>query len=585
MAEKIDRITSEVILSAFLSIAEEMSLSLVRSAYSTNIKERRDCSCALFDPKGGLIALAENIPIHLGSMQGLMEKIENGMDSWNFQKGDMVIANDPFLGGGSHLPDVTLVRPVFFEGKLCAFAANIAHWTDIGGRSPGVGTAGDSTEIYQEGLRIPPIRLAEKDTLREDVVELMLSNMRSREEREGDLRAQIASLKLGERRLIELISDYDMETMTQGIENIYDYSRRWMSKAVRDIPEGTYSFEDKMDDDGISEDPLPIKISIRVTHNPEPELSFDFSGTANQAAGGINMVRQALLATVFYAVKAVIAPEVPINTGFREAIKINAPSGSLVNAEAPAAVGGRTDTAQRVVDVILGALAEAVPEKVMAASNGATTAVVFGGSKRLSGKDFVYVEALGGGMGARPHKDGQDGIQTHITNTSNLPVEAMEMEYPLRVLRYQLVTDSGGPGQHRGGMAIRKDIQVLAPVEFSAHSDRHRISPWGLKGGKPGACGKFRIFSDGEEKRVLPSKVSEVLIRKNEVLSAQTAGGGGWGPPEKREKDKTEEDLLTGKISPAQAEKVYGFRPRQKKKKRADGKKKEAGAGRAGEKS
>jgi N-methylhydantoinase B len=559
MADDVDRITEEVVLSAFLSIAEEMSSSLIRSAYSTNIKERRDCSCALFDPKGGLIALAENIPIHLGSMQGLMETIGKKTEAWNFQKGDIVIANDPFLGGGSHLPDVTLLRPVFYEKKLCAFAANIAHWTDIGGRGPGVGTAGDSTEIYQEGLRIPPIRLAEKEHLRQDVVDLMLANMRDREEREGDLRAQIAAVKLGERRLIELISEYGMERIDKVIKKIYEYSRTWMRKAIQDIPAGIYKFTDKMDDDGISDDPLTVRVAIEITHAPEPEISFDFTGTAEQGAGGINMVWQALLATVLYAVKAVIAPGVPINAGFRDMITIHAPSGTLVNAEAPAAVGGRTDTAQRVVDVILGALSEAVPEKVMAASNGATTAVILGGTKKTSGRDFIYVEALGGGMGARPRKDGQDGVQVHITNTSNLPVEAMEMEYPLRVLRYQLVTDSGGAGKYRGGMAIRKDIQALKPVMFSAHADRHRIPPWGLKGGKPGGCGKFRILSEGKEKTALKSKVSDICIRENEILSAQTAGGGGWGPPEERDKDRIQQDVRTGKISRCQAEDVYGL--------------------------
>lgn len=565
MSNKIDRITEEVVLSAFLSIAEEMSSSLIRSAYSTNIKERRDCSCAVFDPEGGLIALAENIPIHLGSMQGFMEKIGKEIDSWDFQKGDMVIANDPFLGGGSHLPDVTLLRPVFYEEKLCAFTANIAHWTDIGGRGPGVGTAGDSTEIYQEGLRIPPIKLVEKDQLRQDVVDLMLANMRSREEREGDLRAQIASVKLGERRLLELISEQGAGQIEEVTHQIYEYSRTWMRKALRDIPEGTYAFEDRMDDDGISADPLPVKVAVKITHEPDPGISFDFTGTAEQGAGGINMVWQALLATVLYAVKAVIAPGVPINAGFRDMIHIHAPAGTLVNAEAPAAVGGRTDTAQRVVDAIMGALSEPVPQKVMAASNGATTAVILGGSKRLSGKDFVYVEALGGGMGARPHKDGQDGVQVHITNTSNMPVEAMEMEYPLRVIRYQLVPDSGGAGKYRGGLAIRKDIQALKPVMFSAHSDRHRIPPWGVKEGKPGGCGEFRILSGGKEKKTLRSKVSDIVIRENEILSARTAGGGGWGPPEERDKERIQQDVVTGKVSRELAEKMYGasLKPRK----------------------
>jgi len=558
MKKNIDPITSEVILSSFQTISDEMSTALVRSAYSTNIKERKDCSCAIFDKQGKLLVLAENIPIHLGSMQGLMTQIGENLDEWKFEAGDVLIANDPYLGGGSHLPDMTLVTPVFMEKNLVGFAANIAHWTDVGGRSPGVGTAGDSTEIFQEGLRIPPSRLIKGGEFQQDMLDLLLSNMRNREEREGDLRAQIASLKLGERRLLEVYNMYGKNKVEKVIENIYQYSQHWLEESLSKIHQGTYAFEDVMDDDGKDKKNIRIKVAVKISHKPSPSIEFDFSGTDDQASGGINMVWQALLATVYYSVKAVIAPKIHMNHGFMRAIQIKAPQGTLVNADEPAAVGGRTDTAQRVVDVIMGALSQVVPEKVIAASNGATTAIIFGGTKALSGEDFVYVEALGGGMGSRKEKDGQDGVQVNITNTSNLPIEALEMEYPLRILKYELVADSGGAGKHRGGLGIRRNIQALVPLIFSAHSDRHRISPWGLFGGKSGGKGSFMLHRKSKGKQTLRSKASGISIKKHDVLSFKTAGGGGYGSPYSRKIVRVKNDYLNGKVTRAKALSEYG---------------------------
>ncbi len=557
MTSQIDAVTSEVILNAMLSITEEMNVALIRSAYSTNIKERKDCSCALFDAKGKLTALAENIPIHLGSMQGLMSEISAHRDRWDFQPGDIVIANDPYLGGGSHLPDITLVKPVFFRNELVNFVADIAHWTDVGGRSPGVGTAGDSTEIYQEGLRIPPIRIMRRGAIHQDAYQLIFANMRGRREREGDLRAQIAACNLGETRLIELYEEYGRPTITACTRKIFKYSELWLRKALLDVPRGGCTFADRMDDDGVTDNPRSIKVKVMIRHGKKSSILFDFAGTSPQAAGGINLVHQALLATVNYAVKAIFAPDVPINDGFQIPITIRAPKKSLVNAEAPAAVGGRTDTCQRVVDAIMGALAQIIPDKITAASNGATTAIIFAGTEQLSHSDFVYVEALGGGQGARPTKDGMDGVQVHITNTSNLPVEALEMEYPLRVLRYGLVPDTGGPGEFRGGLAIRKDIQALVPLRFSAHSDRHRFSPWGIRGGYPGERGRFLLRS-GKKRRFIRSKVSEVLLRTGDVLRAQTAGGGGFGSPLDRDPEHVLADFIHGKLSRGHCRKYYG---------------------------
>lgn len=558
MRREADPITAEVVGNALQSIAEEMGVALVRSAYSTNIKERRDCSCGVFASDGSLIALAEHIPVHLGSMQGLMTEIAHNLDAWDLQPGDAIIANDPYRGGGSHLPDINLIQPVFYRGELVAFVANIAHWSDVGGRSPGVGTAGDSTEILQEGLRIPPTRVLVQGEIRRDLLELLLLNMRGREERLGDFRAQMASLRLGERRLLEFFDRYDVDTMVACIAELQDYSERRLRSALREIPEGTYRFSDAMDDDGISDEPLPIHVAVTVAHGAQPTIALDFTGTAVQGAGGINMVWPALLATVYYAVKAVIAPDVPPNAGFQRPIHIHAPKGSLVNAQEPAAVGGRTDACQRVVDVILGALSQVVPKRVIAASNGATTAIIFGGTQALSGRDFVYVEALAGGMGARFSTDGMDGVQVHITNTSNLPIESMELEYPLRVLHYGLVPDSGGPGKFRGGLSIQKDIETLAPVLFSAHSDRHRIPPWGLRGGLAGGCGRFILNPGKPTEQRIRSKISGVPVRRGDVVSARTAGGGGVGSPLDRDPERVARDCAQGKVSLKQARRAYG---------------------------
>jgi N-methylhydantoinase B len=554
---KIDPITAEVVYNALQSIAERMGVALVRSSYSTNIKERKDCSCAIFDSKGHLVVLAEHIPIHLGSMQGLIKNLVRNLETWNLGPGDVIIANDPYKGGGTHLPDVTLVRPVYHQESLIAFVSNIAHWSDVGGRTPGVGTAGDSTELFQEGLRIPPTLILNRDQVRDDLLELLLVNMRNPEERLGDFLAQIASLRLGERDLLKLYSRYNNDTISKCISEQFNYSERRLQTAITKIPEGTYDFTDAMDDDGVRSESIPINVTIKILHGSSPSIEFDFSGTAAQVSGGINMVWQALEATILYSVKAIFAHDVPVNAGFQRPIHIKAARGSLVNAQENAAVGGRTDTCQRVVDTIMGAIGKIAPELVVAASNGATTAIIFGGTRNLTGKDFVYVEALGGGMGARFNKDGMDGVQVHITNTSNLPIEAMELEYPLRVVQYGLIPDNGGAGKFRGGLPIQKDIQVLKPIIFSAHSDRHKIPPWGFMGGAAGECGKFILNPEMPNKEILPSKTSGVLLKSGDVIRIKTAGGGGFGSALERNPDYVLRDYVLGKISLEEAYRKY----------------------------
>ncbi|MFQ5834020.1 MAG: hydantoinase B/oxoprolinase family protein [Candidatus Thorarchaeota archaeon] len=555
---QLESVTSEVVGNALMSIAEQMGMVLVRSAYSTNIKERKDCSSAVFGPKGRLVALAEHIPLHLSSMQGLVAEIARKSGIWCLRAGDVIIANDPYKGGGSHLPDITLVQPVFYERNMVAFVANIAHWSDVGGRLPGIGTAGDSTELLQEGLRIPPTRIISEGVIRTDNLDFILINMRNRTERLGDFHAQIASLRLGERKVMDLFKRYGTETINACIEEILDYSERQLKAAILNVPEGDYDFEDALDDDGITDNTLAIRVLVSISHEPEASICFDFSGTETQARGGINMVWSALLASVFYALKAILVPKVPLNAGFQRPIKIKAQEGSVVNAQEPAAVGGRADTCQRVVDTIMGAFGKVVPEKIVAASNGATTAIIIAGTKSMTGRDFVFVEALGGGMGAKFNRDGIDGIQVHMTNTSNLPIEAAELEYPIRILHYGLVPDSGGPGKFRGGLAIRKDIEFLRPVLFSAHSDRHRIPPWGVRGGLSGSCGKFVLDPDSPTERILPSKTSGIKIDRNQILRVFTAGGGGYGEPTLRNPQNAAVDRVSAKVSDRQLREIYG---------------------------
>lgn len=554
--KSIDPITIEVMGNALLSIAEEMSVTLVRTSYSTNIKERKDSSTAIFNEKGETIAQAAAIPVHLGSMLGICKEILNKYPQKEIHPGDMFIANDPYNGGGTHLPDITIAQPVFKDGKIHAFVANIAHHSDIGGRVAG-SSSGDCTSIFQEGLRIPPIKICEKGTIKQDILDMILLNCRTPRERLGDLWAQIASNRIGEKRIGELINKYGELTFKQGMEAFLNYSEKKIRDGLSKIPDGSYEFIDYLDDDGIELDKqnLPIKIMVTVK---EDTILLDFTGSCEQVKGGINVVKTALYATVYYALKAIIDPEIPSNAGYYRAIKIVAPEGTIVNAVPPAAVGGRTDTCQRIVDVIFGALAKAVPDQVVAGCNSAVTTVLFSGVDPRNNHFFVYPESLGGGLGARPYKDGMDGVHVHVTNSSNLPIECLEMEYPIKIERFELIQDSGGSGKYRGGLGLRRDYKILAPMEFASHADRQKNEPWGLFGGLSGKTGKFIINPGTENEQILSSgKVSEINLKSGDVLSVQTPGSGGYGSPSERSREKLMEDLLNEKSSKNKVNKDY----------------------------
>ena len=531
-----DRVTLEVIGAALLSIAEEMGTALIKSSYSTNIKERQDCSTAIFDAHGKVIAQAEHIPMHLGSLLGVVQEILARYPASALAPGDVFISNDPYTGGGTHLPDINLISPVFADGVLFGFVANIAHHADR--------SADRIRTIWDEGLRITPIRLAEAGRIREDVMELLLANFALPDQRRGDFRAQIAANRLGERRLAELIGRYGALTVRAACEASLTYGERKIRAAITSLPDGVWRYADAMDDDGVTPNPIPIVVTITKWGDA---LALDFSGSGPQCAGDINVVYFALLATVYYALKAVLDPTIPANGGFYRAITVTAPEGSIVNARPPAPVAWRTQTCQRIADVVLGALAQVVPERVPAAGNGANCAMVFSGTDPSTGKLYVYLETLAGGAGATETGDGLDAVQVHVTNTSNLPVEALESEYPLLVAEYALVEGSGGAGRHRGGLGLRRTIEVLGhEARFLGTTERARLAPWGLCGGQPGGRARLVLDPGGPDERDLPPKVWGYPLKPGDRVSIETPGAGGYGPPEERALEQRQEDERDG---------------------------------------
>lgn len=537
-----DPVLVEVIGSALSSIVDEMTEALVRAAYSSNIKERRDCTSSLFDASGQLIADASPMPIHLGSLMGIVQEITRRHPIEEMREGDTFIGNDPFSGGGSHLPDIVLASPVFVDGKLTAWVANIAHHADFGDRG--------HAHIYQEGLRIPPVRLARAWEIQQDVLDLILLNCQVPDERRADFRAQLAANRLGAQRFAALCDRYGRQTLLDATNALLDYTERMTRAGIAEIPDGTYSFSDVFDCPELDED-LHLRVKIDVRGD---EIWFDFAGNPAQVRASVNMVWTALYASVFYVVKALVGPDIPSNSGAHRPIHIDAPLGSVINAQAPAAVNGRVETAQRVIDVMFGALAEALPERATGAHNGAITGVHFSGVNPRTGKYYVYLETFGGGFGARATKDGLDGVQVHAGNTSNLPVEAVESEYPLMVEAYELVEDSGGAGRTRGGLGLHRRLRVLeGNAEFWLDGSRLRSGPWGIFGGQPGGRLDVQV-SEG----VPAIDHGRTTLSAGQTVSIRTAGAGGYGDPRERAPELVRRDVREGKVSPPVAREVYG---------------------------
>ena len=560
----IDPITLEIMSNGFKSIADETYIALMKSAYSTNIKERHDHSTAIIDPAGRLIVQAENsLAIHLGSMMGLMNTLLAKMPLSDVREGDIFISNDPYAAGGSHLPDVNMAMPVFADGKLVCFMCNIAHHADIGGITPGSMAGG--TEIYQEGTRIPVIRLFRAGELQTDILDLLLLNARVPEERRGDYFAQVAACRLGVRRIAEMIDARGVPMLIAAFDEIIRRTRERLLEALTRIAPGEYTFEDVMDDDGVGTTNIPIRLRVTVPpHGSNKKVLFDFTGTGPQVKGNINSTVTVTLAGVLYSLKALLDPDVPNNQGLIEIVDIVAPLGTLINSKFPAAVAARANTAQRIVDVVIGALAPAIPEAAVGAANGANTTAVFFGHDPRHDRDYVYLETLGGGFGGRFTKDGKDGVQVHITNTSNLPVESIEMEYPLLVESYGFVADSGGAGKYRGGLGLRRVVRPVGhTMTFSGQGERFVNRPWGLFGGGSGGTGKFVKLSGGAEVP-LPTKPANLEVKANEAIVVETPGAGGYGKPQDRDKAAVENDFVSGKFSRGFIKDHYGVEPKGK---------------------
>jgi len=537
----VDPITLEVLRHALSAVAEEMNANLIRSAYSPNIKERRDCSCAIFDRQGKMVAQAESIPVHLGAMPFSVAAAISKTDT--FHPGDVIVLNDPYCGG-AHLPDITFIAPVFVAEELFSLVASRAHHADVGGKEPG-SVAGDTTEIYQEGLRIPPIRLWREGRLDQDLADLILLNVRTPVERMGDLRAQHAACETGIRRVQALANRFGSGLLESGMEAIMDYSERRMRAQIAQISDGTASYEDYLDGDGITDDRVPIRASVTIAGE---RVKVDFTGTSPAVAGPVNAVYAVTASATYFAIRALTDADIPPNAGCYRPIEIVAPPGSMVNADPPApVVGGNLETSQRIVDVILGAFSKLCPQRVIAACQGTMNNVTIGGVSPRTGEPYTVYETIGGGFGARPNSDGVDGVHSHMTNTLNTPVEALESAYPLRVERYELIKGSGGDGRYRGGLGIRRDITIIDhTARVSLLTDRRRSRPYGLNGGDSGRAGKNMLIRDGVE-TPLPEK-GTVTVCAGETLSLQTPGGGGYGSAAKRDEQAIKRDRREERI-------------------------------------
>ncbi|HKQ74962.1 MAG TPA: hydantoinase B/oxoprolinase family protein [Blastocatellia bacterium] len=573
-----DSIKLEIYRSLYTSVAEEMGVSLRRTAFSPNIKERRDYSCAVFDRRGRLIAQGDHMPVHLGSMP---MSVRAAIEHCEMGPGDVVILNDPYAGG-THLPDVTMVAPVFeTEGRRgrgterqrdggtegqkdgemgrrrgrgkrrigdssprlsvsasprlsispsprlpLFYVANRAHHADIGGATPG--SMGAATEIYQEGIRIPPIRIVRGGELDRDVFNLLLANVRGREEREGDFAAQLGALRVGGARLLEIVERYGFKEADEYAGRLVDYAARLMRRTLAAIPDGVYEAEDFLDDDGESKDPAAIAVRIEIDGE---RAEVDFTGSSPQVCGPINAVEAITVSAVYYVFRCLIAGDVPASAGIIEPIRVTAPPGTIVNALPPAPVaGGNVETSQRVVDVLLRALSQAVPDLIPAASQGTMNNLTIGGWDKRLGREFAYYETIAGGMGARPNADGLSAVHTHMTNSLNTPVEALEYAYPLRVRRYAIRRGSGGKGKHRGGDGVIREIELLTDARVSLLADRRKFAPYGLNDGCAAKKGRASLIEvGGKRRRKLPGKFS-IRAKRGVRLVIETPGGGGCGP-------------------------------------------------------
>ncbi len=561
----ISPIEFEVISSSLIAISKHMGNALYRTAYSTIIVDCRDFSCGVLSRQGDLIAQQEGCPIHLGTLHSTAKVAfaEYGID--NIGPGDVLAINDPYRGG-IHLPDVTLFAPVFAEGQLAAWVSNRAHWPDIGGTVPSSLVA-DASELIHEGLRIPPTKIRESGVRREDVIRLILANVRAANERIGDLNAQFAAIDTGIKRVSELIARYTLPTVLEVFEESLRYARLRVVKAIEAIPPGTYEYCDVIDDVGVTLEPVPICVKMSIG---DGRIHVDFTGTGGQVAAPLNSSMSMTQGSVYIILKALLDPHGPSNSGWYDLVDFSCPAGTILNPDHDLPVfGGGIETGMRVMDCIQGALAKVLPKAVTAASYGTIDTSFFTGKDPVTYRDWLFNDPVPGGYGAGHNHDGESALIGLVANVKDVPIEVVELRYPLRFVRSELRVDSGGVGQHRGGLGVIHEIQILAEeAALTIQADRTRTSPWGLFGGGSGVSTRYTLVrADGSEQllggkmgdRYESAKKSGVPLRKGDVVRIESGGGGGFGRPSERAQDEVQSDVNDGYISGESARDAYGL--------------------------
>ncbi len=548
---KMDPINFEVMRSAFVAAADEMGVALRKAAYSTNIKTRADFSCALFDSKLRLIAQSFSQPVHLASMSRMIPSAVRQYGIGNLESGDALVTNHPYRGG-VHLNDVAIVAPFFSDDRLEGYAATIAHHVDIGGYAPGGYCI--STEVYQEGVIIPPVKLVCRGKIVQDVFSIILENIRSPRQSAGDFRAQIAASLLGQRRMAEIIRTFGAPTVEVFVDELIEYTERWARSEISSLREGTYHAECNLDDDGITDQPIHLVLKAKIEGG---RVSFDLTGTDKQRSSPMNATLTQTYSPLAYVVKCLIDSNVPTNEGFYRLIDVNAPEGTVLNAQPPAGVVGGWEVAMRLCDLGFLAFSQAMPGKVMASAKGINCHMACGGRDPRNGEYYTFIETLGGGYGGRPTKDGMDAVQAHFQNTENSAIEETENNYPFMITRYELIPDSEGAGRYRGGLGVRRDWKFCDhKATLTVFSDNRKYAPWGLFGGGSAASSKYILNPEGEA-RELPSKIT-LNLKPDEIVSYRTPGGGGYGPALERDPELVLSDVINGKVTRTRARDVYG---------------------------
>lgn len=547
----IDPVTFEVMRNALVNVTEEMALTIRRAAYSTNIKTRADFSCAFFDNQLRCVAQSFAQPAHLVSMATIAPAAIREWGPDRFKPGDALLVNDPHRGA-SHLNDITCLSPVCVAGKRVGYLANMAHHVDVGGSSPA--SLGVNRELFQEGIILPPTRIAVGGEIDDNVLKLILTNIRAPRETNGDLRAQLSATVVGVRRMEALIARYGHDPFQNFCDELIAYTERWTERDLARLPQGTWEAEAFRDDDGFSDEPIRLKARVTL-HNGR--MTLDLTGSSAQRGSPINCTRTMSACALAFVARSLVSSGVPVNTGFLSRLSVTGPDGMVCTAVRPAAVVGGWETGQKIAELIWLALHPAMPERVPASGKALIVNIGFGGDDPRRGEYFCYMETVAGGGGARPTKDGPIAVQTNLHNTENAPIEEVEMNYPIRIARYELIQDSGGSGEFRGGLGVRRDFEFpYAACSFTLMTDGRKFAPWGLAGGGPGACARYVLDPEGEA-RDLPSKVT-ITIPKGGRVSVRTPGGGGFGAVARRDPTALAADITNSYVSTALAERDYG---------------------------